>query len=124
MFEVRKPYAEMLRDVRWQKRKAEICQRDSWRCQRCAATDRQLHVHHLRYLPGHAPWEYEDLDLQTLCYLCHAEESGKRDTDPYLEVVYQAMARAHREGRWDEEYLWAEEGQRLLDEGFYYRGIS
>lgn len=123
MLEKRLTYAEMLLDPRWQRKKADICIRDSWRCQKCGRSDLTLHVHHLRYLPGLAPWEYDDLDLVTLCHVHHAEAHGKRETDPCLEVVYQAMALAHREGRWDNEFRWAQVGQRMLDEGAYYNGL-
>lgn len=64
-------YAEMLKDPRWQKRKTEILTRDNFTCQLCGDTEKSLHVHHLRYIKGNKPWEYEDEDLITLCGDCH-----------------------------------------------------
>lgn len=64
-------YAEMLKDPRWQKRKTEILNRDKFTCQLCGDTTNTLHVHHLKYLKGHKPWEYNGEDLITLCEECH-----------------------------------------------------
>lgn len=36
----------------------------------------ELHLHHTRYLPGRAPWDYPDELLITLCKGCHAAEHG------------------------------------------------
>lgn len=33
----------------------------------------QLVVHHLAYHAGHAPWEYEDGELLTICKECHSK---------------------------------------------------
>lgn len=75
-----KTYSEKLRDPRWQKRKAEICQRDEWKCKLCGDNYETLHVHHKRYINGNEPWEYEDDDLITLCSTCHQviEDTKKR----------------------------------------------
>lgn len=66
-------YAEMLKDPRWQKRKTEILTRDRFTCQLCGDTEKSLHVHHLRYIKGNKPWEYNDEDLITLCEDCHSK---------------------------------------------------
>jgi hypothetical protein len=65
----------MLKDPRWQKKRLEILQRDGFKCVNCEAKEKTLHVHHLRYLKGKKPWEYDGGDLQTLCVDCHAEET-------------------------------------------------
>lgn len=66
-------YSELLCDPRWQKKSAEIKSRDDWQCQLCGRTDMQLVVHHLAYHAGHAPWEYEDGELLTICKECHSK---------------------------------------------------
>lgn len=68
-------YAAKLRDPRWQKMRLEVLSRDNWMCRECESTDKTLHVHHLCYLPDHDPWEYQLLDLKTLCEDCHEEET-------------------------------------------------
>ena len=45
-------------------------QRDDFKCRDCGTTD-DLNVHHIRYLAGRKPWEYDDGDLITLCGKCH-----------------------------------------------------
>src|SRR5512135_3264579 len=64
-------YADKLRDPRWQKRRLEILERDKWECRRCGAKDQTLHVHHLKYVRGRDPWDYDDGDYTTLCDECH-----------------------------------------------------
>jgi len=34
----------------------------------------ELHVHHKKYIEGRKLWEYEDNDLETLCFECHKEK--------------------------------------------------
>ena len=31
-------------------------------------------VHHLWYVQGRNPWEYSDIELQAICWLCHKFE--------------------------------------------------
>ena len=71
-------YSDRLRDPRWQRRRLEIFERDGWRCRRCRAAHRPLHVHHKRYLSSRDPWDYPDHYLETLCELCHRGEHGRR----------------------------------------------
>lgn len=66
-----KPYIELLKDPRWQKKRLLILARDEWRCQECFDDRSTLHVHHRRYT-GSKPWEAPDEDLVTLCEGCHA----------------------------------------------------
>lgn len=71
MAEPRLSYSDKLRDPRWQKKRLEILQRDSFTCRYCDAQDKELHVHHLQYKKGKQPWEYEDSNFLTLCEHCH-----------------------------------------------------
>jgi hypothetical protein len=65
-------YIELLRDPRWQKRRLEMLEKACWMCAECAAKDKTLHVHHLRYRKGLKPWEYGDGELRALCEDCHS----------------------------------------------------
>ncbi len=64
-------YSEKLRDPRWQKKRLEVLERDKWECQCCFDDTNTLMVHHLRYIKGNDPWDYDDTDLITLCEECH-----------------------------------------------------
>jgi len=79
-----KSYNDKLKDPRWQKRRAEIYQRDGWRCKLCGDNGDTLHVHHKRYISGYNPWDYDDEDLITLCEMCHGLiEQGKKAISDY-----------------------------------------
>lgn len=69
-------YAKKLMDPRWQKKRLQVLERDSWTCQLCADDARTLHVHHLWYQRGKDPWEYPMSALLTLCSECHEEEGN------------------------------------------------
>jgi hypothetical protein len=66
-------YSEKLRDPRWQRRRLEILQLDSFACGICGDSTSELHVHHRFYEKGLDPWEYKDSDLITLCSECHSD---------------------------------------------------
>lgn len=66
-------YKDLLRDPRWQRKRLEIFQRDNFTCTACAATDKELHVHHGYYEYGLMPWEHPDASLHTVCFECHKE---------------------------------------------------
>ena len=70
---------KLYRDSRWKKCREIILKRDNYTCCRCGKkqNESELHVHHLNYDSGKKPWEYQDVDLVTLCKGCHAEEHGK-----------------------------------------------
>ena len=68
-------YAEKFKDVRWQKKRLEIFDRDGWRCVKCGDDENTLHVHHRYYDWGKYPWMYENDSLVTLCAECHEGES-------------------------------------------------
>jgi hypothetical protein len=72
---VGKEYSAKLRDPRWQKMRLQVLERDEWACQACFDTSSTLHVHHLFYLPGKQPWEYDLAALVTLCESCHETET-------------------------------------------------
>ena len=74
---MKKTYAELLRDPRWQKKRLEIMQRDNFSCVICSSKDKTLHVHHCFYKKGADPWDYPNDSLVTLCFDCHEEEGAK-----------------------------------------------
>jgi hypothetical protein len=65
-------YSEKLKDPRWQKKRAEILQRDEYKCKICDANEKTLHVHHLVYFQDTEPWDINSGFLVTLCEDCHA----------------------------------------------------
>ena len=84
-------YHQLLKDGRWQRRRLEIMQRDDFKCRECGTTN-DLNVHHIRYIAGRKPWEYDDGDLVTLCGKCHNklhEEIAQKEVDweNYMDCV-------------------------------------
>lgn len=74
------PYAELLRDPRWQKRRLEVLQAAGWRCSRCRNQKANLQVHHSRYIRGRMPWDYPDELLAVLCDDCHELQHRPKPT--------------------------------------------
>lgn len=66
-------YSDKLKDPRWQKMRLEIMERDGFKCRKCEAKDKTLHVHHFYYTKRAQPWEYNKEALVTLCEGCHEE---------------------------------------------------
>lgn len=62
-------YSEKLRHPKWQKKRLEILQRDSFTCQMCSDTETELHIHHLEY--NGEPHEIKNDKLLTVCKHCH-----------------------------------------------------
>ena len=70
-------YKEQIKSPLWQKKRLEILSRDKFACVVCGSTDKQLHVHHKRYIAGRNYWDYPDELLVTLCEDCHRKFHGK-----------------------------------------------
>jgi hypothetical protein len=78
-------YSDWFLDPRWQKKRLEVLERDNWTCQLCGYQFEQnaehvqkpLDVHHLRYVRGRKPFEYENEDLVTLCRPCHSVQDRR-----------------------------------------------
>lgn len=64
-------YSEKLKHPKWQKKRLEVFNRDSWKCQLCGSEDKTLNVHHKSYKYGNEPWEYDDDNFVTVCEICH-----------------------------------------------------
>jgi 5-methylcytosine-specific restriction endonuclease McrA len=73
----KKPYRELLKDPRWQRKRLEIFNRDRFKCVRCGSDHKTLHVHHKFYNKNTPPWEYGNDCLVTLCEDCHSSEHGR-----------------------------------------------
>lgn len=67
-------YSEKLQDIRWQKKRLSILNRDNWQCRKCPVPSKFLHVHHKQYEYGRDPWAYEDENFLSLCPSCHKKE--------------------------------------------------
>ena len=65
------PYFEKLKDPRWQRKRLEIMNRASFKCEECGDSDQTLHVHHGYYDKDLQPWEYSNDTLWCLCEGCH-----------------------------------------------------
>lgn len=87
----KKSYSDKLKDPRWQKRRLDIMNRDSFTCQWCFSGDKMLVVHHRYYLPKTEPWDYNDSCLITICQDCHETEHEIRP------AVEQALIMACRQ---------------------------
>ena len=55
----------------WQKKRLKILERDGFACKQCGDKNSTLHVHHCFYEKGKKIWDYNDIDLFTLCDSCH-----------------------------------------------------
>lgn len=67
-------YSEKLKDPRWQKKRLEVFNRDSFECSNCGNQYSMLAVHHLYYEKDKDPWDYPLEAFKTLCRECHEEE--------------------------------------------------
>lgn len=74
-----KEQLRLYRTPNWAKRRQYINRIDNGQCYMCGrkSPDVILQVHHLKYIPGRKPWEYDDDELVTICKGCHAIEHGK-----------------------------------------------
>lgn len=73
-------YKTQLKHPKWQKKRLEIMQRDNFKCTICGCDDKQLHIHHLYYLPNTKIWDYDNEGMKTVCYEHHeilTNELGK-----------------------------------------------
>lgn len=66
-------YASKLKDPRWQRKRLEVMEYNSFECEVCGDKESTLNVHHKAYKKNAEPWEYEEHELSCLCDGCHAE---------------------------------------------------
>ena len=55
-------------------------------CDRCQSTDKQLQVHHKRYIKNRKIWEYSVDEFEVLCDGCHDIAHAEK------EALYQLIA--------------------------------
>ena len=83
-------YGKRLSDPRWQRRRLEVLERDSWRCTWCGEGREELQVHHGYYERGRVdPWEYDMTTLYSLCDNCHERAENARAS------VYRRLRSLH-----------------------------
>lgn len=70
------PYWQLLQDPRWQRVRLEIMEQAEFRCERCDAADKSLHVHHTYYEKNLDPWDYPRESLRCYCQPCHEEANS------------------------------------------------
>lgn len=85
-------YAEQLRHPNWQRKRLEVLERASFKCEKCFDGESTIHVHHKQYFKGRMAWEYDAKELSALCESCHQYE--------HLDVEQRAaiMARLALDG--------------------------
>lgn len=69
-------YKDQYKHPEWQKKRLEVFEANTFKCQECSDTETTLHVHHPEYRPGAKVWEYEAKELMCLCEKCHEKEHG------------------------------------------------
>ncbi len=89
------PYAEKLKDPRWQKCRLEVLDRNNWTCQYCNDTKATLHVHHLCYNSvTRDPWDVDTYALLCICEVCHKVEHLKDLTELESAIISQIQITA------------------------------
>jgi hypothetical protein len=84
-------YSEKLKSPKWQKKRLEIMERDSFCCQICNDSENTLNVHHLAYIKGKDPWQVPNDYLVTLCEECHNKITRAKDFyDCFFAVYYHS----------------------------------
>jgi hypothetical protein len=64
-------YSDKLKNPKWQKKRLQVLDKANFICELCQDTDETLQVHHLKYLKGKEPWEYDLDNFKCLCESCH-----------------------------------------------------
>jgi hypothetical protein len=90
-------YSEKLRDPRWQKLRCELIEKANSRCTNCehGHEDGPLQVHHLVYIRGKQPWEYDERFLKVLCDNCHMNWQINQES---MQIALALMC--SRRGMW------------------------
>ncbi len=105
-------YRERLKHPRWQRRRLERLSTADWKCSRCAAADKPLHVHHKVYRAGAEPWEYSDDELAVLCEDCHdLEHKNSFTREEVILILVQSIEK--RDAMWQARLDSAEEDAEI-----------
>lgn len=86
---------KVTRTKRWKTLRAEILERDGYRCQSCGCGGR-LEVDHIKPVRTHPELSYAPGNLQALCPSCHTRktriECGHKPRDPQIEAWASAVS--------------------------------
>lgn len=77
---MKKSYAELLKDPRWQRKRLEILEYWDFKCSHCGDRSSPLNVHHGAYAKDKDPWDYPNEMLHCLCDHCHEEAHAYLDS--------------------------------------------
>jgi len=100
-------YKSKFLDPRWQKKRLEILERDSFTCRSCYDDTSTLHVHHKYYETGLEPWEYPSESLITLCDDCHKNEEDM--IKQYGDLMIQSLRKS----------IFSADNWRILADGIF-----
>ncbi|MDO9106716.1 MAG: HNH endonuclease signature motif containing protein [Methylovulum sp.] len=103
------------KDPRWQRKRLEIMEASDFKCENCGTNDKTLNVHHKSYKKNHAPWEYENYELECLCEDCHSYRHNIKDR--LTSALHDFKTNPNFSERPEEELLGFLEG-RLADGPF------
>jgi hypothetical protein len=87
------PYQRKLVHPDWQMKRLELFKARGLRCEDCSSKGKELHIHHIYYLPNTEPQNYPDDAYRVLCYDCHQIEE-----DRLKEIGETIMSRLRRCG--------------------------
>jgi hypothetical protein len=88
-------YKDQLKQPQWQQVRLKIFERDGWKCTKCSASDKQLHVHHTYYIHGAKAWDYPQTMLRTLCNQCHEDTHGITKAAEQISEFKMVLYGAH-----------------------------
>lgn len=87
----KKDYKSQYIHPKWQKKRLQIMERDSFRCQLCHSEEKTLCVHHRYYIDDRNVWDYTHHCYITLCEQCHGiihdKNWGNEDIASLLFVI-------------------------------------
>jgi hypothetical protein len=64
-------YAEQLKNPKWINLRNRMLEKNNYKCQECNSLEKQLFVHHKKYVKGRKAWQYHEDLLEVLCEECH-----------------------------------------------------
>lgn len=79
-------------------------ERDNFKCVECGTDEKELQVHHEKYISGNEPWEYPDELLITLCCDCH--KAKHKPEPPTLSENIQVVSMTNQVEPLILEFYW------------------
>lgn len=90
-------YEKKLTSPHWQRKRLEVMQKSDFKCHFCGNGNEQLEIHHVIYLRGRQPWDYDDEYLIAVCHSCHVEEERMKSEDPTLIGLFSMSGLSRRQ---------------------------